>query len=186
MYEFLKIWTLFFFNVNISASGPDPHSYGQRSLRSSPGVSDKVLYSERFERFEALVSLPLFGDQKPSHLMNRMLALLPDDYKPEFIRCALTSSPLESLGPSSFGSESRWIPLISSSSVNLLSEVLDESLQVNTVLYRTRPPKAPSSRRSSTPAPSSRSPTPPGAYWFHKKHGDKAVNFRKPCSILEN
>ena len=38
-----------------------------------------------YQGFEALVSLPLLGDQKPSHLMNRMLALLPDDYKLEFI-----------------------------------------------------------------------------------------------------
>ena len=42
-----------------------------------------TLYSlNNYQRFEALVSLPLTGDQKPSHLMNRMLALLPDDYKP--------------------------------------------------------------------------------------------------------
>ena len=38
-----------------------------------------------YQQFEALVSLPLSGDQKPSHLMNRMLALLPDYYKPDFI-----------------------------------------------------------------------------------------------------
>ena len=38
-----------------------------------------------YQRFEALVSLTLSGDQKPSHLMNRMLALLPDNYKPDFI-----------------------------------------------------------------------------------------------------
>ena len=38
-----------------------------------------------YQGFEALVSLPLSGDQIPSHLMNRMLALLPDDYKPDFI-----------------------------------------------------------------------------------------------------
>ena len=38
-----------------------------------------------YQCFEALVSLPLSGDQKPSHLMNRMLALLPDDYNPDFI-----------------------------------------------------------------------------------------------------
>ena len=38
-----------------------------------------------YQCLEALVSLPLSGDQKPSHLMNRMLALLPDDYKPDFI-----------------------------------------------------------------------------------------------------
>ena len=45
-----------------------------------------TLYSlNDYQRFEALVSLPLTGDQKPSHLMNRMLALLPDDHKPDFI-----------------------------------------------------------------------------------------------------
>ena len=38
-----------------------------------------------YQRFESLVSLTLSGDQKPSHLMNRMLALIPDDYKPDFI-----------------------------------------------------------------------------------------------------
>ena len=38
-----------------------------------------------YQRFKALVSLPLSGDQKPSHLMNRMLALLPDGYNPDFI-----------------------------------------------------------------------------------------------------
>ena len=45
-----------------------------------------TLYTlNNYQCFEALVSLPLSGDQKPSHLMNRMLALLPDDYKPDFI-----------------------------------------------------------------------------------------------------
>ena len=49
-----------------------------------------TLYSlNDYQRFKALVSLPLTGDQKPSHLMNRMLALLPDDYKPDFILCGL-------------------------------------------------------------------------------------------------
>ena len=32
-----------------------------------------------YQWFEALVSLPLSWDQTPSHLMNRMLALLRDD-----------------------------------------------------------------------------------------------------------
>ena len=45
-----------------------------------------TLYSlNNYQRFEAPVSLPLTGDQKPSHLMNRMLALLLDDNKPDFI-----------------------------------------------------------------------------------------------------
>ena len=39
-----------------------------------------TLYSlNDYQRFEALVSLPLTGAQKPSHLRNRMLALLLDD-----------------------------------------------------------------------------------------------------------
>ena len=38
-----------------------------------------------YQQFEALASLPLSEDQKPSHLMNRMIALLPDNYKPDFI-----------------------------------------------------------------------------------------------------
>ena len=38
-----------------------------------------------YQRFESRVSLPLSVDQKPSHLMNRMLALLLEDYKPGFI-----------------------------------------------------------------------------------------------------
>ena len=45
-----------------------------------------TLYSlNDYQRFKALVSLPLSGDQKPSHLMSRMLALLQDYYKPDFI-----------------------------------------------------------------------------------------------------
>ena len=45
-----------------------------------------TLYSlNNYQRFEALVSLHLTGDQKPSHLMNRILTLLPDNYKPNFI-----------------------------------------------------------------------------------------------------
>ena len=51
-------------------------------------LKDRVitLYSlNDYQRFKALVYLPLSCDQKPSHLMNRILALLPDDYKPDFI-----------------------------------------------------------------------------------------------------
>ena len=44
-----------------------------------------TLYTLNVQRFKALVSLPLTGAQNPSHLMNRMLAILPDEYKPDFI-----------------------------------------------------------------------------------------------------
>ena len=50
-----------------------------------------------YQGFEALVSLLLSRDQKPSHLMNRMLALLPDDYKLDFILRRLFLRRLQSL-----------------------------------------------------------------------------------------
>ena len=54
-----------------------------------------TLYSmNHYQRFEALVSLPLTGDQKPSHLMNRMLVLLSDNYKRDFILWGLFLSHL--------------------------------------------------------------------------------------------
>ena len=43
---------------------------------------------------QALVSLPLMGDHKPCHWMNRMFALLPDNYKPDFIVRSLLLCPL--------------------------------------------------------------------------------------------
>ena len=48
---------------------------------------------KNYQRFQALVSLPLSGDQKLSHLMNRMLALFPDDYKPGFFSKDLMPTP---------------------------------------------------------------------------------------------
>ena len=38
-----------------------------------------------YQPFEALAFLPLYGDQKPSLLINSMLALHPDYYKTDFI-----------------------------------------------------------------------------------------------------
>ena len=74
----------------------------------------RLYFLNDYQRFEALVSLPLTGDQKPSHLMNRMLALL----------LALKAVELF---------QSRV-----SSPVNLLTEGL-ENVQVNAVSTRTCP-----------------------------------------------
>ena len=56
----------------------DPHEVLKECLTTLYSLND-------YQRFEALISLTLTSDQKPSHLMNRMLALLPDNYKPDFI-----------------------------------------------------------------------------------------------------
>ena len=37
-----------------------------------------------FQRYQALQSLPLLSDQRPSELMDKMLVLLPEDEKPGF------------------------------------------------------------------------------------------------------
>ena len=158
-----------------------------------------------YQRFEALVSLPLSGDQKPSYLMNRMLALLPDNYKPDFILTGLFLRHLpidvwshllhEKVSVHralALKADELYQSRVPPSSVNLLSDDLSKSLQVNLDTSHVRPPKSPLStkiplsKRSPTPAPTSRSLTPPGACWFHKKHGEKALNCRKPCSMLEN
>ena len=133
-----------------------------------------------------------------------MLALLPEDYKPDFILRGLF---LQSLPIDVWSnilrekvSDPRALALkadelyqsqVSSSLLNLLSE----DLQVNLVSSRTlrspasvkSPPlslKSPSlPKHSPNPAPTSRSPIPSGLCWFHKKHGEKANNCRKPCSF---
>ena len=137
-----------------------------------------------YQQFKALVYLPLSGDQKPSHLMNRMLALLPDDYKPHFILCRLFLRCLPIDVRSHLlqekVSDPRALALMAyelyqsrvSSSVKLLSKVLEDSLQVNAVTFGSQPSKPPLSKRSSTPALSSRSSTPPGPGWYQKKPGE--------------
>ena len=153
-----------------------------------------MLYSQNdYKRFEALDSLPLTGDQKPSHLMNRMLALLPDNYKPDFILRGLFLRRLPIKVCSHLLQEKISDPHALalkadklfqsrvSSPVNLLAE---QEARVSAVATKSRPSPAP--RRSPTPAPSSRSPVSPGPCWYHKKHGDKAQHCRKPCSESEN
>ena len=42
-----------------------------------------------FQRYQALQSLPLLSDQRPSELMDKMLILLSEDEKPGFFFCGL-------------------------------------------------------------------------------------------------
>ena len=158
-----------------------------------------------YQRFKAQVSLPLSGDQKPSHLMNRMLSLLPDDYKSDFIlrglflrrlpidvRSHLLREKLSDPRALALKADELYQSRVSPSSVNLLADDFSDSLQVNLVSSCNRPPKSsnsvkiPLSKRSPTPALTFRSPTPSRFCWFHKKHGKKANNCRKPCSFSGN
>ena len=174
--------------LNLICAAGDPYEVLKERLT--------MLYSlNNYQRFEALVSLPLTGDQKPSHLMNRMLVLLPDDYKPNFILRGLFLRRLPIEVPSHLLQEKisdpRALALKSdklfqsrvSSPVNLLAEQFEEA-RVSAVATKTRP--SPASRRSPTPAPSPRSPVSTGPCWYHKKHGNKAQHCRKPCLESEH
>ena len=166
----------------------DPYEVLKEQLTKLYSLND-------YQRFEALVSLQLTGDQKPSHLMNRMLALLPDNYKPDFILCGLflRRLPIEVRSHllQEKISDPRALALKAdklfqsrvSSPVNLLAEQFKEA-RVSAVATKTRP--SPASRQSPTPALSPRSPVSQGPCWYHKKHGNKARHCRKPCSKSEN
>ena len=79
-----------------AATGPHPNPSCCGLLK---GIERKADYT--------LVSLPLTGYQKLSHRMNRMLALLHNDYKPDFIlRCTISPSSGEGFRPKSFSPES--------------------------------------------------------------------------------
>ena len=109
--------------------------------------------------------------------MNRMLALLPDDYKPNFIlhglylRCLpiqvrshLLQEKISNPRALALKADKLFQSRISSP-VNLLAEQFKEA-QVSAVATKTRP--FPASRRSQTPASSPRSSVPPGSCWYHR------------------
>ena len=116
-----------------------------------------------YQRFEALVSLPLPGDQKLSHLMNRMLALLPDDYKPDFIlrglflrrlpidvRSHLLHEKVDNPRALALKADKLYQSRVSPSAVNLLSDDFGDSLQVNLVSSRAKVPSRPGTPKLST------------------------------------
>ena len=125
----------------------DPYEVLKKHLTTLYSLND-------YQRFEALVSLPLTGDQKPSHLMNRMLALLPDNYKPNFILLGLLLRRLPIEVPSHLLQEKILYPCALalkadklfqrrvSSPVNLLAEQFKEA-RVSAVATKSRPSPAP-------------------------------------------
>ena len=116
-------------------------------MEFSARVSTFFYTLDNYQQFEALVSLPLSLDQKPSHLMNRMLALLLDDYKPDFIlrglflqrlhiivRSHLLREKISNPRALALKADELYQNRVLSSSLNLLSE----DLQVNHVSSPTR------------------------------------------------
>ena len=61
----------------VSAAPSDPYKALRRRLIQMYTLSD-------FQRYQALKSLPLLSDQRPSELMDKMLILLHENEKPGF------------------------------------------------------------------------------------------------------
>ena len=153
-----------------------------------------------YQRFKSLVSLPLSGDQQPSILINRMLALLPEDYKPGFILrglflrrlpadvCAhLLQEDISDPSALSLKADELYQSRVSSP-VNVLSaeETLDPQT-INAVRGPSSAGRAHHSSVSSTSSSAKASRRPASTLcWYHRSHGENALNCCQPCSWSGN
>jgi len=171
----------------------EPYEVLKAGLVKTYGLND-------YQRFESLISLPLSGDQKPSHLMNRMLALLPEDFKPCFIFRGLFLRRLPADVPAHLLQEDISDPhalslkadelyhSLASTSVNVLSseETLDPQI-VNAVRGPSSANRGCCSSVSSTMSSATTGRLPASTLcWYHRTHGENALNCRKPCSWSGN
>ena len=147
-----------------------------------------------------MISLPLSGDQKPSHLMNKMLALLQEDFKPGFIfrglflrrlpaevRAHLLQEDIADPRALGLKAEELYHSLVSSS-VNVLSseETLEPQI-VNAVRGSSSASRGHRSSVSSTSSSATASRSPAASLcWYHRSHGENALHCRKPCSWSGN
>ena len=60
--------------------------------------------------------------------------------------------------------------------------VIERNMGDTEALFLPSPSAVPVADNVSMKLPTSQ----PGLCWFHKKHGDKAINCRKPCSFSGN
>ena len=155
-----------------------------------------------FQRYQALQSLPLLSDQRPSELMDKMLVLLPEDKKPGFFLWGLFMDRLPADIPAHLLSESisdpqrmalradeLWTMRGWSVPVQVLSEQFEDVYAL---------PRRNSSTRSGTRGSVPRSPScslvpeedrrtsSSGVCWYHRRWGDAASQCRAPCSRSGN
>ena len=150
-----------------------------------------------YQRFEAFLSLPFSSDMKPSHLMNKMLALLPTGESPGFlfrghflrrlpsdIRAHLLQHVDSSCRELALQADQLW-------QSNTVSGVfaLNQNQDLEDICaLKTQGGSRSFRGRSSTPASTSRrpqqqsSPVSSSLCWYHRKHGETAQRCRPPCT----
>ena len=153
------------------------------------------MYSlSKLQQYQALQSLPLLSDQRPSELMDKMLILLPEDEKPGFffrrlfmdllsadIRAHLLSESISDPRGMAQRADELWTIRGCSVSVQALSDHLVEDVYAL--------PQRDSSSRSgvgSSVMEDGRRSCSCSVCWYHCQWGDEANQCRAPCSYSGN
>ena len=178
----------------------NPYGHLKSCLLQMYGLTD-------YACFEAIFSLPFWGDMLPSALMSKMLSLLPAGHEAcFFLRGAFlkrlpadvqshlvhdnTSDPFTL---SLHAYEIHQSRVSSTSAVNHVYSASDDhsvlAVQTPNVSHRCSqhsPTPGASTRRPSANPSASRRSDSPDLCWYHRNHGDKAQKCRAPCSWSGN
>ena len=179
----------------VRAPPADPYAALRRRLIQMYSLSD-------FQRYQALQSLPLLSDQRPSELMDKMLVLLPEDEKPGFffrglfldrlpadIRAHLLSESIKDPRGMALRADELWSVRGRSVPVQVLSDH-----QVEDVYALPRDSSSRTGARGSRTRSTSRSTAPDdgrrsravSVCWYHRRWGAEANQCRSPCSYSGN
>ena len=156
----------------------------------------KLFALDDYQRYEAISSLPLSGDMKPSKLMSRMLALLPLNHKPCFflqgaflkrltanVRAHLIRDDFSDPISLAHKADEIYQSRVSSNPVYAVSSAPEDSVNAVRSSASSRP------QRSATPHASShqdsRSQSSNMCY-YHRSWGSQAKKCRAPCSWSGN
>ena len=156
----------------------------------------KLFALDDYQRYEAITSLPLSGDMKPSKLMSSMLALLPIGHKPCFflwgaflkrlpanVRAHLLRDDFSDPISLALKADEFYRTRVSSNPVYGFSSPPEDSINAVRSSASTRP------RRSATPHASSRQDSrsqSPNMCYYHRSWGSQAKKCRAPCSWSGN
>ena len=169
--------------MNSASSSSTPYEDLKAKLVSSYTLS-------RWQRVNKLIHHPSLGDQRPTALMDAMLALLPDDEVPGslFLGLFLERLPVEMRDhlvakdfktPSDMAlhADKLWDARKTQVADSLLAAA---STSPSRARGRERSDGSPT-RRNQTPGPAGS-----GNCYFHKRFGTAASNCRPPCSFQRN
>lgn len=152
-----------------------------------------------FQRYQALQSIPVLTDQRPSELMDKMLVLLPEDEKPGFfflglfmdrlpadIRSHLLTESIADPRRMATRADELWTVRGRINAVHAVSSQDYRPMEDVSLVSRSSRTRSSSSRtRSSSPGRSTSSSTS-SECWYHRKWGNQANQCRSPCSFSGN